>query len=134
MVLSEGGLIGLPGIARPHAVCPTRVDHAEPAKLFRSLGSVARADIPEPAQQQGTRQMQSNAPTPTPATGRPFGLQAAQNAACPGHRIPSEPTLFGDAKFFGGPVDDLMRIVSARGVDLDDLARDDIADWVVAIN
>jgi hypothetical protein len=69
MVLSEGSLIGLPGIARPHAVCPTRVDHAEAAKLFRSLGSVARAD------NSGTGAVARDA-----TTGRPFGLQAAQNA------------------------------------------------------
>jgi hypothetical protein len=48
--------------------------------------------------------------------------------------MPPEPTLPGDAKFSSGQVGDFMRIVKACGVDLDNLARDDIANGVVAIN
>jgi hypothetical protein len=40
----------------------------------------------------------------------------------------------GGAELSGGHLCDLFGIVSSCGIDLDDLARDDLANWVVTIN
>ena len=47
---------------------------------------------------------------------------------------PTEAVLLRNAQLLGGELGDLFRVVSARTGNLDDLARNDLADRIIAIN